>query len=403
MPKEPPMQPTDLLYINLLKNTDAKEAASCVLTPEEQQTISALALRHYTSPLLLPYINEPQLHEQLKQQTKQMILNYHQIAHFTFLVTSLLDDHQIPYILLKGISLAACYPQPEFRKLGDVDIYISDPDALKRAKKLLESSGFVPETELSDHHLTYQYTFPKTGRSFILELHFRVVGLYQYEPANRLVDQVFSCASIQSSYQQIHNYNYRVLPPTENTFYMLHHMLKHYLYCGFGIRLLYDFTLYLNQNHTQIHFAQIHEWCQISHITHFYEIIITSCRSYLGLLPFVEKEIHYDEAACRRFLADIVHDRDMGTATSATLVGSGSYETINLLTCFKEGHLQMHVRFPRLGKCVLLWPVLWCITFFCFLKNTYCLRKTTLRHTLRTFRDNNQHVRQIHIFDNSDR
>ena len=131
------MQPTDLLYINLLKNTDAKEATSTVLTPEEQQTISALALRHYTSPLLLPYINEPQLHEQLKQQTKQMILNYHQIAHFTFLVTSLLDDHQIPYILLKGISLAACYPQPEFRKLGDVDIYISDPDALKRAKKLL--------------------------------------------------------------------------------------------------------------------------------------------------------------------------------------------------------------------------------------------------------------------------
>ena len=92
------MQPTDLLYINLLKNTDAKEATSTVLTPEEQQTISALALRHYTSPLLLPYINEPQLHEQLKQQTKQMILNYHQIAHFTFLVTSLLDDHQIPYI-----------------------------------------------------------------------------------------------------------------------------------------------------------------------------------------------------------------------------------------------------------------------------------------------------------------
>ena len=399
------MERSDQTYLELIRNYCTRSEEKVEIPEAEWEKLQHYAGKHFTAAAFTPYL-KADTHESnmvLKKQLKMLLYNYYQIEHFTRMIVSLLDRNGISCYLLKGISLAAYYPEAEYRKLGDVDLYINEEKALERAKEVLVAEGFVEEKEISDHHLIYHYTFAQTGKTYLLELHYHVVGMYQYEPANRLVDQVFSCASIQSFHQQIHNYNYRVLPPTENTFYMLHHMLKHYLYCGFGIRLLYDFTLYLNQNHTQIHFAQIHEWCQISHITHFYEIIITSCRSYLGLFPFVEKEIHYDEAACRRFLADIVHDRDMGTATSATLVGSGSYETINLLTCFKEGHLQMHVRFPRLGKCVLLWPVLWCITFFCFLKNTYCLRKTTLRHTLRTFRDNNQHVRQIHIFDNSDR
>ena len=37
----------------------------------------------------------------------------------------------------------------------------------------------------------------------------------------------------------------------------------------------------------------------------------------------------------------------MGTDVSQALVGSGSYRKINLLTYFREGHVQMKVRFPK--------------------------------------------------------
>ena len=39
----------------------------------------------------------------------------------------------------------------------------------------------------------------------------------------------------------------------------------------------------------------------------------------------------------------------MGTDVSQALVGSGSYRKINLLTYFREGHVQMKVRFPKAG------------------------------------------------------
>lgn len=120
------------------------------------------------------------------------MFQYYQIEHLTEIIVSLMNREQIPYYLLKGISLAAYYPVPEYRKLGDVDLYIPDPAAFEKAKKVLEANGFVLDPELSDHHTTYIYTFPKTGRRYILELHFRIVGVYQYDKANQIVDQVFS-------------------------------------------------------------------------------------------------------------------------------------------------------------------------------------------------------------------
>lgn len=132
---------------------------------------------------------------------------------------SLLEDNGIDCILLKGISLASCYPVPEYRKLGDLDLYIR-PKPMFPSQKLLEANGYIAENELSDHHLTYHYTFQKTGRRFLLELHYRVVGMYQYERANEIVNQVYSFENLIPVSQTINDFTYSVLPPSEYVFYM---------------------------------------------------------------------------------------------------------------------------------------------------------------------------------------
>ena len=202
-----------------------------------------LAEKHCSLPFLLPYFeNQPQF-SALKQQTKQMLLSYYQLEHFTSLTFLLLLAEKIPCFLLKGISLAANYPVPEYRKLGDLNLYLNEKEAFSRACRILEAHGCVEEPEDSDHHVTYRYTFPDTHRSFTLELHYRIVGVYQFARANELVDEIFSADHLKASSLTLYGQSYPVLPPTENVFYMLHHMLKHYLYSGFGSRLLCDFTL----------------------------------------------------------------------------------------------------------------------------------------------------------------
>ena len=113
--------------------------------------------------------------------------------------------------------------------------------------------------------------------------------------------------------------------------------------------------------------------CRIGFI-HLYEIILKTCRLYLDLPASIDPAINASPETSEAFLIRILEDGDMGTDVSQALVGSGSYRKINLLTYFREGHVQMKVRFPKAGHCPLLWPALWPASFFCFLKNTYTLR-----------------------------
>ena len=183
---------------------------------------------------------------------------------------------------------------------------------------------------------------------------------------------------------------------------MIHHMLKHYLYSGFGIRLLCDFTFYLKRHEKEINFQQIHEWCRESRISHLYEIILECCRKYLGLPDSIDARTQYNPHDCHDFIIQILKDGDMGTDISQSLVGSSSYQKVNFLTYFKEGHIQMKVRFPKASHYPVLWPALWCITFICFIRNTYTVRNTTFRQTLHDFKKNNQKTKLIRIFENSD-
>ena len=396
------MQQSYQHYLKIIKNicTGRKEPLS--LLPEEQADIARLAEDHCTVPFVLSSFRGTPFYHSMIQKTRSMMLNYYQIDQFTRYTVSLLRDNGIECIVLKGISLASCYPIPEYRKLGDLDLYISQKSDVTKAKKILESNNYIDEDELSDHHLTYHYTFPKTGRRFLLELHYRVVGMYQYDRANQIVDQVYSSENLVPATQMINGTSYSVLPPTEYVFYMIHHMLKHYLYSGFGIRLLCDFTFYLNTHTDEIDFQKIHRWCRESRISHLYEIIIEACRIYLGLPQDIDPDVHYAAQDCEEFITRILDDGDMGTDVSQELVGSTSYQKVNFVTYFKEGHVQMKVRFPKASRYPILWPFLWIATFVCFVRNTYKVRNTTLRQTLHSFKKSNQKTKLVRIFDNSD-
>lgn len=390
-------------YLSVIRRSCCPSSdTDIVILPEEAKALADLSREHRTAPFLLPFLHGTDCYPSMKQQTKSMMLNYYQIEHFTRYTVSLLAEHHISCYLLKGLSLADCYPVPEYRKLGDLDLYINDKDAFAQAKRILEAQGYIDEEELSDHHVTYRYRFSKTGRDFLLELHYRVVGLYQYSRANEIVDEVFSSDHLGRCEQIIHGYTYTILPPSEYVFYQIHHMLKHYLYSGFGIRLLCDFTLYLNRYAGEVDFDLLHTWCRESRILHLYEIVLESCRLYLGLSDTIDPEIHYSRTDCEQFVTQILKDGDRGTDTASSLVGSSSYQKVNLASCLKEGHTQMKVRFPKACHYPVLWPVLWGVTFFCFLKNTYTVRNTTFLQTLQDFKKSNQKTHLIKIFENSE-
>ena len=153
---------------------------------------------------------------------------------------------------MKGISLAASYPVSEYRKLGDLDLYINDKDAFHCAEQILHENGYLDEEELSDHHTTYRYTFERQDAAFFWSCITVWLEYISINLRNQLIDEVFSAENLKAETQEINGSSYHVFPPTEYVFYMIHHMLKHYLYSGFGIRLLFDFSFIWSSMHRRL-------------------------------------------------------------------------------------------------------------------------------------------------------
>lgn len=139
------MQPLDAVYLQILKNLCTDLSEPVPLDGVDPSALYRLAEKHCSLPFLLPYFEQQPQFSALKQQTKQMLLSYYQLEHFTRLTFSLLLAEKIPCFLLKGISLAANYPIPEYRKLGDLDLYIPEKDAFSRACRILNAHGYTEE------------------------------------------------------------------------------------------------------------------------------------------------------------------------------------------------------------------------------------------------------------------
>jgi len=64
----------------------------------------------------------------------------------------------------------------------------------------------------------------------------------------------------------------------------------------------------------------------------------------------------------------------------------------------KELHHQMHLNFPKAGKCFLLWPVLWVITLVCFVRNNRKIRNTSTKEVLREAKRRSGLMKQLKVF-----
>lgn len=127
-------------YLKIIKNICTGSDHSVSVHPEDLPALAKLAQEHCTVPFVLPYLRSASVYPAMKQQVKGMMLDYYQIEHFTRLTVSLLRKNNIDCYLLKGLSLADCYPVPEYRKLGDLDLYLADPLTSPEHRQFLKAT-----------------------------------------------------------------------------------------------------------------------------------------------------------------------------------------------------------------------------------------------------------------------
>ncbi len=403
------MNPSEKLFCKCLRLCLHPEKTT-LFSQEERAELSshlphclALAEKHgliscfYESLCLLEIPLTPEDRKYYRQMvTGNAFASYRMLA-FTRKILAVLEQEEVTYYLLKGATLLDCYPKLELRSYGDVDILIPDSNEFKRLRDRLTAQGFRNEGSFAEHHLEMYDS--EDGRDFLLEIHHKVIAGQANAEFNQNVQEIFQKLSPVPGFYPPARLSYQMLPATENALYLLLHMLQHFLGSGFGIRLLCDWTVYLEKHGTEISWEQFGNYLRQLGLTKFSSAVTRLCQQFLGLdasrFPCL-LDNSLDEGFPDIFMKEILDAGTFGkTNQSRMLIMSGGGRFSQY---FIELHRQMKKRFQKLCKIPPLWPFLWIISCLCFLWNNHFLRKTKTKDILDTARKRQRLVKELTIF-----
>jgi hypothetical protein len=346
--------------------------------------ILKLAKKHAVLPLLYETLKrEPafpaDLFEHVQSLSRKTVLQNYKLLYLTNYITKMLERASVSLLLLKGAATAKLYPYPELRKSGDIDLLIPKREELLIACAILKKQGYrVKEEQHANHHIVFE-----TAEGIEIELHSMLAEPFDNSNINRHLNELSAEYLNHREKKDILGSSLWVPEDAYHAYYLLVHMLQHFLGSGFGLKLLCDWVVFWNREcgeEVQVKFFQL---VKDSELLYFCRCVTELCISLLGLdearMEFLRVEAAA-EADVEEMLLEILEAEEFGKSDRSRMVILRGTAPTDYL---REFHHQMQLNYPRYKKYILLWPVLWILTLGKFLYNNRKLRRTSLWSVLK--------------------
>lgn len=217
-------------------------------------------------------------------------------------------DNGFKMMLLKGYGLSMCWPVPEHRPVGDIDIYLglADSDCTfghkgvwKVADKVVCNKLGIEVDNTYHHHSVYVYK----GTS--VENHFDFINSYDHR-SSRKMEFLFK-RMVSESYVQLDECRNLCVPSDNfNALFLLKHCSGHFASTEVNIRQVLDWLLFVRKHHDSIEWEQLYEFYREYGLERLANIFSTIGVKYFGM----QKEIFYgfeqDGRLVDRVIADIL-------------------------------------------------------------------------------------------------
>ncbi len=205
----------------------------------------------------------------------------------------LLREHGIEPVVLKGFGLAALYPNPTLRQIGDIDLFVGIAnfhEACTLLRTLPGSYNWGDEVDVGRH---YNIEFGQ----YSLEVH-RVSAdiedakLYPHYAA---MEQ----EGLMDHPQRIEYEGLEISIPSKEfvVFFTFYHAWHHYLETGVGWRQLSDVAMALHSYQGQLDLEKLRKWINTMRVMKPWQTFGYLLVEYLGL---PEAEMPFYDASCRK-------------------------------------------------------------------------------------------------------
>ncbi|MBO5245794.1 MAG: nucleotidyltransferase family protein [Eubacterium sp.] len=374
-----------------------------LLTDTAQDEVFACAQAHAVAPLLCAcwcasQLCEPQIRSKLENVTVQMAEHSYRLLFYTKYLVSILEEAGFFVAVLKGVATAEYYPQPELRKAADIDLLLFSPENCRRAADFLKTKGFLEETEVvHQHHIVLH-----AAEGIEVELHSMFAEPFENETVNEVMLRLQERARANVQRCACMGVPLPVLTGAYHGLSLLLHLLQHFLTSGFGIKLLCDWVVFWNRQTIETA-EEMAALIQELGVDQFVAVVTALCVQKLGMNPVIAqpflaraKEDVMEPAYLEQFFADIIEAEEFGKSEKGRMV---ALTEKGLWGYVKTFHHQMHLNFPRAGKCVLAWPWLWICTLVRFLHNNRTLRHTSAREIFKSAAARGKIAEKLHLFE----
>lgn len=254
----------------------------------------------------------------------------------------------LPCVILKGSSSAACYPRPELRCAGDIDLLLFPAD-VKKAEAILCAGGYCPPEDNHPFHRSMH------REQFLVELHFEPPGIPLGASGAPLREYFQNAAG-----EGVLRGGLPVLPPERQAVLLLLHKLEHITSSGLGLRQLCDWAVFVHRDMTPERWEDLLPKLSRFGLLHFARVITRICVENLALPPEDAPWcMTANEGLCRALLEDILRTGNFGCKEERygqRLFTDGRAEN-RLVSFFRTGVETCHTHWPACKEHPLLLPV----------------------------------------------
>ena len=191
-------------------------------------------------------------------------------------ITHMIGSKQIPWAVLKGMSIACRYPHPELRQPGDIDLLVNYTD-LQEMCNAIENAGYE-----FTHNTDLHYCYCKGN--IAVEIH-HTVSIFEDTEKGNFTRKLMGSALKYVQYAELNNVSFPVLVGIYQLISLLAHMERHLTASGIGLRQLCDWAITVEAYRDQIGNEELATLNQCG-LLEFAKVSTKLCEKYLGLPPF---------------------------------------------------------------------------------------------------------------------
>ncbi len=223
------------------------------------------------------------------------------------------DKENLPFVLIKGQSLAYYYPQPMLRACGDIDVYLYQKGDYERANQWAKEQGYRLQGTA-----VYEQLYWRNGTAVENHLHLMHYGRKKYDDAlAQILEEVIKDKAFARL--DLNGKTYETLPIELNAIYIFVHILHHFSYLGIGFRQICDWLIFLERHKAVIDIKKFDSLAERLDLQRPMELFALMSVEYLGasadIFPFALPRDKQSKKLANLVLEDIFRGGNFGFET----------------------------------------------------------------------------------------